>query len=275
VLAPKTKATFTEPMLLLPVRDLPEGANWAYELKLDGYRALVVKTNGKVSLRSRNNKDFNGRYPAVVKGLAHLPDETVIDGEVVALDESGRPSFNILQNHGSSGASIVYYVFDVLILEGRDVMAEPLSVRRELLRTCVLPKLGDPVRHCPELNASLVQVIESVRTAGVEGLVAKRRDSPYEPGSRSGAWRKMRLNRGQEFVIVGTRWERVPSMRSYLVITRESDLCTLGEHAAVSHRPCVRSSGDGSAAWRSWSVRSRIYPRREADAGVRASPLTR
>jgi bifunctional non-homologous end joining protein LigD len=94
-------------------------------------------------------------------------------------------------------------VFDALILEGRDVLTEPLSVRRELLRTCVLPKLGEPIRHCPELNASLVQVIESVHTAGLEGLVAKRLDSTYEPGSRSGAWRKMRLNRGQEFVIGG------------------------------------------------------------------------
>src|SRR5579863_10779678 len=105
-------------MLLVPARTLPEGANWAYEVKLDGYRALAVKSKGQVHLRSRNNKDFNARYPAVAKALATLPDETVIDGEVVALDESGRPSFNILQNHGSSGAPIVYYVFDVLIVEG-------------------------------------------------------------------------------------------------------------------------------------------------------------
>src|SRR5579864_6555491 len=190
-------------MLLLPAPTLPEGANWAYELKLDGYRALAIKTDGKVHLRSRNNKDFNNRYPAVAKALAALPDETVIDGEVVALDESGRPSFNILQNHGSSGAPIVYCVFDVLVLEGRDVMSEPLSVRRELLRTKVLPKLGEPIRHCPELNASLADVIASVRAAGLEGLVAKRLDSRYESGQRSGAWQKMRINQVQEFVIGG------------------------------------------------------------------------
>jgi bifunctional non-homologous end joining protein LigD len=201
--AQKIKAAFIEPMLLLPTRELVEGASWTFEPKLDGYRAIAIKTDGRALLRSRNDKDFNSRYPAVVRALVSLPDETVIDGEVVALDESGRPSFNILQNHGSSGAPIIYYVFDVLILEGRDVMAEPLSVRRELLRTCVLLKLGEPIRHCPELNASLGQVIESVRTAGLEGLVAKRLDSTYEPGSRSGAWRKMRLNRGQEFVIGG------------------------------------------------------------------------
>jgi ATP-dependent DNA ligase len=97
----------------------------------------------------------------------------------------------------------IYYVFDVLILAGRDVMAEPLSTRRDLLRRHILPKLGEPVRHCPELNASLADVIESVRAAGLEGVVAKRLDSMYEPGSRSGAWRKMRINRGQEFVIGG------------------------------------------------------------------------
>jgi ATP-dependent DNA ligase len=105
-------------MLLLPAPTLPEGANWAYELKLDGYRALAIKLEGKVHLRSRNNKDFNARYPSVAKALTSLPNETVIDGEVVALDESGRPSFNLLQNHGSSGAPIVYYVFDVLTWRG-------------------------------------------------------------------------------------------------------------------------------------------------------------
>jgi bifunctional non-homologous end joining protein LigD len=98
---------------------------------------------------------------------------------------------------------IIYYVFDVVILDGRNVMSEPLSVRRDLLRSRVLPKLGEPIRHCPELNASLADVIESVRAAGLERLVAKRLDSAYESGSRSGAWRKMRINQGQEFVIGG------------------------------------------------------------------------
>ncbi len=88
--ANRRKAAFIEPMLLTPTDRLPEGDNWAYELKLDDYRALGIKSGGKVYLRSRNNKDFNGKYPSLAKALEDIPDETVIDGEVVALDETGR-----------------------------------------------------------------------------------------------------------------------------------------------------------------------------------------
>jgi DNA ligase D-like protein (predicted ligase) len=190
-------------MLLLRTSALPQGPNWAYELKLGGYRALAIKTNGKVHLRSRNNKDFNARYPAVAKALAALPDETVIDGELVAMDESGRPSLNALQNYGSAGVAIFYYVFDVLMLGGRNVMSEPLSARRDLLQRQVLPELGEPIRHSPEFKASLADLIESVRAHGLDGLVEKRLDSVYEAGRRSGAWCKMRVNQGQEFVIGG------------------------------------------------------------------------
>src|SRR6516164_7232656 len=98
-------------MLLLRTDRLPDGRPWAYELKLDWYRALAIKTAGRVKLRSRNDNDFNARYPVIVQALSALPDETVIDGEVVALDKSGRPSFNMLQNYGSAGPTLVYYVF--------------------------------------------------------------------------------------------------------------------------------------------------------------------
>src|SRR5688572_12428176 len=129
----RAKASFIEPMLLLRVGKLPEGAAWLYEIKIDGYRALGIKSGGKVRLVSRNDNDFSSRYPAIVKALQKLPDETVIDGELVALDPSGRPSFNALQNYGSSTGPLLYYAFDVLIFAGKDVMGETLTTRRELL----------------------------------------------------------------------------------------------------------------------------------------------
>ena len=200
---PKTKATFIEPMLLLRVEKLPQGADWSYEIKLDGYRALAIKSGGKVQLRSRNDNDFTERYSSVATALLSMPNETVLDGEVAALDEEGRPSFNLLQNYGSADAPLVYFVFALLMLKGQNVMAKPLSERRALLESEVLPKLGEPVRYSPELKAGLPDLIASVKSAGLEGLVAKRRNSRYEPGQRSGAWQKMRINRGQEFVIGG------------------------------------------------------------------------
>jgi len=190
-------------MLLLRTDALPDDpARWEYQLKFDGYRAIAFKSGGRVHLRSRNNKDFSSRYSGVVAGLARLPDETVIDGEVVALGPDGRPSFNALQNL-SSDAPVFYYVFDVMVLAGRDVQAESLAKRRALLETRVVPALDEPVLYSGELRAGLRDLIHSVRVHGFEGLVAKRRDSRYEPGLRSGAWMKMRINRGQEFVIGG------------------------------------------------------------------------
>jgi bifunctional non-homologous end joining protein LigD len=200
---PRVKAGFVQPMLLLRTEKLPDDlARWSYQLKFDGYRAIGFKTGGTVHVRSRNDNDFTRRYPAVVRGLSKMPNDTVIDGEIVALDDDGRPSFNALQNF-TPGTPIVYYVFDVMVLEGRDVTGDTLEERQTLLERKVLPSLADPVRYTGELNANLRDLIHSVKTQGLEGLVAKRRSSKYEPGLRSGAWMKMRVNRGQEFVIAG------------------------------------------------------------------------
>jgi bifunctional non-homologous end joining protein LigD len=205
----QVKAGFVEPMLLLRTDTLPnDPARWAYELKFDGYRAVAFKSGGRVHLRSRNDNDFDSRYPSLLSGLAKLPDETVIDGEVVALDADGRPSFNALQNE-TPGRTLLYYVFDLMVLRGRDVRREPLDARRRLLEEKVVPRLAEPVRAIGELEASLPDLIHSVKLQRLEGLVAKRRTSTYESGLRSGAWLKLRMNQSQEFVIggytVGTR----------------------------------------------------------------------
>jgi DNA ligase D-like protein (predicted ligase) len=211
------KAGFIEPMRLLRADTLPDDATqWEYQLKLDGYRAVAFKRAGKVHLRSRNDNDFASRYPAVLEGLSKLPNDTVIDGELIAFDEEGRPSFNAMQNAGPD-TQIIYYVFDVMVLRGRDLMAASLDDRREMLERHVVSVLSEPVRYAGQLKASLRDLIASVKAQGLEGLVAKRRTSRYEPGLRSGAWRKMRINRGQEFVIGG-----------YTVGTRSFDALVLG-----------------------------------------------
>src|SRR5215831_2323118 len=211
-------------MLLLRTERLPQGPDWIVEL--DGYRALAIKSAGKVHLRSRNDNDFNVRYPGIVKALAPMPDETVIDGEVVALDRDGKPSFNTLQNYGSTGAPLHFFIFDLLILKGRDVMGEPLTARRRLLERHVFPNMSDPIRYSPVLEGSLKDLIQSVKAQGLEGLVAKRWDSMYEPGRRSGAWQKMRVNRG------GIRHRRLHRWREHVrrasfrpLRRRQADLC--------------------------------------------------
>ena len=157
-----------------------------------------------------------------MRGLAKLPNETVIDGELIALADDGRPSFNALQNYGSASTPILYFVFDVMLFEGRDVKTETLDARRDLLERRIVPKLTEPVRYAGTLDASLRDLIHSVKAQGLEGLVAKRRDSRYEPGLRSGAWMKMRVNKGQEFVIGG-----------YTVGTRTFDALIFGYTKAI------------------------------------------
>jgi ATP-dependent DNA ligase len=202
-LTAKIKPRFIEPMLLLRMEMLPEGPEWGYEIKLDGYRALAFKTRGELSLRSRNDNDFALRYPSIAKALVSLPDDTAVDGDIVALDEAGKPLFNALQNYGSSKADLIYYIFDVMVLAGKDIMAEPLAKRRDLLEKKVLTKLAEPIHCSPALKASLADLVQSVRAQGFEGLEAKRQDSKCQPGLRRGARQKMRVNQGQELVIAG------------------------------------------------------------------------
>jgi DNA ligase D-like protein (predicted ligase) len=203
VAAKKTIAKFVEPMLLLRSASLPDDEGWIREIKYDGFRSIALKSAGKLQLRSRNNNDMATRYAAISKALARMPDDTVIDGEIVALDADGRPSFNLLQNYGNSTGPLVLFVFDVLVLAGRDLKKETLETRRGLLEQNVMPKLAEPIRLSSALEGSMKELIAAVKESGLEGLVAKRKDSLYEPGLRTGAWRKMRVNLGQEFVIGG------------------------------------------------------------------------
>ena len=199
---PKRKADFIEPMDCAPVSKLPDGPRWIYEIKLDGYRAVAIKTDVGVSLFSRRHKSFNHQYPHIVEALAELPESTVVDGEIVALDESGRPNFNMLQNFRSGASHIQYFIFDLLVCKERDLTRLPLSERRKLMKSVL--KLDCPrVRICDQFEASANDMLAAVRQQQLEGVIGKRKDSLYEPGKRTGSWIKYRLNRGQELVIGG------------------------------------------------------------------------
>jgi bifunctional non-homologous end joining protein LigD len=189
-------------MAAQPVKVLPEGPEWLYELKLDGYRALLLKDGTDVRLLSRNERDLTRTYADLAaKGERLSAKEAVLDGEIVALDEAGRPSFQALQ-HASQARRIVYYAFDLLHLNGVDLVDMPLAERR-----AKLPKVleGSGILLSQELPGTAAQVIEAVRGLKLEGVIAKRRDSKYESGERSGEWVKLKLELQQEFVIGGYR----------------------------------------------------------------------
>jgi DNA ligase D-like protein (predicted ligase) len=190
-------------MRCIPVQTLPEGPAWSYELKFDGYRAIGVKSKGGAQLFSRKRRDFVKRFRAIADALKELPDETVVDGEILAFDSDGRPSFNVLQNHLDARPPLRFYIFDVMMLAGRDLMRLPLDERRAILMGQLAPRLREPVFLSEPIDAPADAAIEAIRDARLEGIVAKRRDSVYEAGRRSGAWVKFRINQAQELVIGG------------------------------------------------------------------------
>ena len=188
-------------MMAVSAATLPVGAEWSYEVKWDGYRAQAVKDGAVVSLASRNLKNITKQYPSVAAAAARVGAATaVLDGEIVALDAEGRPSFQALHHSTLDGLSIVYYAFDLLHLNGRDLTRRPLDERRAALREIVGDSgvlLSDP------LAGTADRIAAAVRQLGLEGVVAKRRRSAYTAGRRSDAWVKVRFARHQEFVIGG------------------------------------------------------------------------
>jgi DNA ligase D-like protein (predicted ligase) len=189
-------------MECLSVSRLPEGPTWIWEIKLDGYRALAVKSRTGLTLFSRRNKSFNRQFAHIVDALADLPEGTVVDGELVAIDESGRPDFNLLQNFRAEASRIHYYIFDVLCWKDRDLTRLPLIERRALLKSLVIIR-DKRIRIADYFEAAPKDLLSAVREQGLEGIIGKQKDSHYQPGKRSGAWIKYRVNRGQEFVIGG------------------------------------------------------------------------
>jgi bifunctional non-homologous end joining protein LigD len=198
---PRGEPTFIEPMQAKLVDKLPEGETWDYEAKFDGYRVLIVK-NKSVAILSRRNNLLTDQFPTITAACADLQDGSVIDGEIIALDENGRPSFNALQNRRFHKEAVQFYAFDLLTYDSRSLLSLPLEKRRDWLQTA-LSAVADPVKFSANINADVDSLVAAAKQTGLEGIIAKRRHSRYEPGKRSGAWVKFKLNRDQELVIGG------------------------------------------------------------------------
>jgi bifunctional non-homologous end joining protein LigD len=188
-------------------------ANWIFEIKYDGYRALAARENGKGRLIYRRGMDASAIYPDITRALKALPFELIMDCEIAILDPNGKPSFNRLQRRGmlTRPAEIertavelpaTLFIFDLLAIEGYDLRGLPLLERKALLQQ-VLPKTG-PLRFADHIEQQGEQLFAEMQRLGLEGMVAKRADSPYR-GGRSNDWQKVRIELTGDFAVVGYR----------------------------------------------------------------------
>ena len=225
-----------------PIRDRPmlatagtvgmlAGEEWALEWKWDGIRVLARAEGGGIRLLSRNGNDVTARYPELAGLPSVLEADALVDGEIVALDDDGRPSFERLQRRMNltrareierlvASVPVRLLLFDVLEIAGEPVTAEPYHRRRELLERLFTARRGVPVEVPASAPAPATEALEESRRLGLEGLVAKRPDSPYRAGSRSDSWLKLKITNTQEVVIGGYRkgaGTRTGRIRSLLV----------------------------------------------------------
>lgn len=201
-----------ELMLASPAARPFSSPDWIYELKYDGYRLLAARDGTLVRLRTRGGRDVTATFPEIARALASLPwDHFILDGEVVVLDERGHPVFQRLQqrvrrsrasdvDRGSVELPATFYAFDLLALDGVDLRRLPLLERKQILAD-VVPPLG-PLRYADHVEGEGEALFERATAAGLEGIVAKRRDAPYH-GRRSPAWKKIRIDRSDDFAVIG------------------------------------------------------------------------
>ena len=202
---PAAKPRFIAPMKPKLREQPPATGAWIYELKFDGIRLIAVKNGAKVNLISRNENELASRFPEIAEAMAALPvRDCVIDGEVVALDDQGRSSFQLLQGREMKREKdpVYFYVFDLLQANGRSLLGEPLEKRKAWLEQ-LCATAGDPIRYSGALPGEVAALLEEVKRRGLEGLIGKQKKSVYEVDRRSGAWIKLKVLNEQEFVIGG------------------------------------------------------------------------
>jgi bifunctional non-homologous end joining protein LigD len=192
-----------KPMLATLVNEPFDDPDWTYEVKWDGYRALAYLNKGSVSISSRNNKSFAEKYYPVTAALSKWSFDAVLDGEIVVLDQDGKANFSALQNWRSEAdGNLVYYVFDLLWYNGKDIMGLALSERQAILKQ-ILPEGDDTIRLSQIFTSGGLDFFAAAKKMGLEGIMAKRASSEYSPDSRNKQWLKIKVNQRQEVVIGG------------------------------------------------------------------------
>jgi bifunctional non-homologous end joining protein LigD len=190
------------PMFASVAREPFDHPDWIYEVKWDGYRAVTEIRDDRVSLYSRNGVSFNKRFAPVAEALRRYGSDAVLDGEIVVVDDQGRPDFQILQHYQGAGSGhLLYYVFDLLYFRGHDLTSLPLVRRKELLKR-TLPA-SPRIRFSDHVVNEGVLFYKVAQEKGLEGIIAKHAQSSYEPGSRTRQWLKVKTRLTQEGVIAG------------------------------------------------------------------------
>ncbi len=201
--APKAKFTTTLKPMLATLVDKPfDKEGWLYEIKWDGYRAVAFMNNGKVELKSRNDKSFNEKFYPVYAALQKWGINAIVDGEIAVLDNNGISNFGALQNWRSEAdGELYYYLFDILWYEGKDLTGLPLTERKSILKA--LMPVHDSLRLSEAFDENGTSFFETAKKIGLEGIIAKKADSIYSKGERGDDWLKIKANKRQEMVIGG------------------------------------------------------------------------
>jgi len=196
---------FVSPQLATLKEEPPKGDEWLHELKFDGYRLLCHVNRGQVRLWTRNQKDWTDKFPGIVKALQGLKVQSaILDAEVVAMDSSGRSSFQMLQQaiHKTAGRGLVLEVFDLIYIEGFSLTRTPLIERKHVLEELIATARGDVLHYSDHVEGNGAKFLKQACDFGLEGIVSKLANSPYE-STRSHSWLKIKCLQRQEFVIAG------------------------------------------------------------------------
>lgn len=197
------RARYVHPMLAKLVDKPFDRADWIFEVKWDGYRAIAEIDHGKVALYSRNGLGFEAAFKPIMKALQKIKHRAILDGEVVVVDEQGRSNFQSLQNFiTTQRGALAYYVFDLLELDGENLRGEPLVERKRRLSK-LIGRRSKTIRMSEHMEGTGRAMFRAAKEHGLEGIIAKRADSLYREGQRDGTWLKIKVTHRQEAIICG------------------------------------------------------------------------